>query len=68
MAAKNQTAIQSAEFEADYLNYLSSKEEVDKLLVVETVSQRNQRMARPSGPCGCDNCIPFQPPTPDFNF
>ncbi|MBX9951235.1 MAG: hypothetical protein K2Y39_18855 [Candidatus Obscuribacterales bacterium] len=67
MAANNQPAIQSTEFEVDYLNYLNSKEDREQLLVVETISRRNQPMAKPSGPCACDNCQ-FQPPTPDFKF
>lgn len=67
MSAKNPSSSQISEFESDYLNYLNSNEQLDKMLVVETISQRNQRMAKPSGPCGCDNCQ-FQPPTPDFQF
>ena len=67
MAANNQTAVQASDFEADYLNYLSSEQNREKLLVVETLSQRNQLMAKPSGPCACDGCN-FQPPTPDFKF
>ncbi|HIA50909.1 MAG TPA: hypothetical protein EYN91_02325 [Candidatus Melainabacteria bacterium] len=67
MSAKNPTVVQTAEFETDYLHYLNSNEQIDKLLVVETLSQRNQRMAKPSGPCACDGCQ-FQPPTPDFEF
>lgn len=67
MSSKIQSTSQTTEFESDYLNYLNANEQLDKMLVVETLSQRNQRMAKPSGPCACDNCQ-FQPPTPDFQF
>jgi hypothetical protein len=67
MSSKIQSTSQTTEFESDYLNYLNANEQLDKMLVVETLSQRNQRMAKPSGPCACDGCQ-FQPPTPDFQF
>jgi hypothetical protein len=68
MTVKNQANVDSFEFQQDYQNYLSSSEDMDRLLIVETLSERNQRMARPAGGCGCDGCNRVEPPIKDFQF
>lgn len=66
MSSLKNTITETADFQADYLNYLNNTD-VEKLLVVETLSQRNQKMAVPKGPCACDGCE-FVPPTPLADF
>jgi len=68
MTFKNQASVDSFEFQQDYQNYLTSSDNMERLLIVETLSERNQRQAKPAGPCACDNCGRVEPPIKDFEF
>lgn len=67
MTAEYQVSADTLEFQQDYQNYLSSSEDMDRLLIVETLSERNQRMAKPAGGCGCDGCNRVEPPIKEFH-
>lgn len=58
---------EALEFLQDYQTYLDFKQGADEALVAQTLSQQQQTVSKPSGPCACDNCT-FQPPQPDFSF
>jgi hypothetical protein len=62
-----QSIEEASDFLQDYQTYLDFKQGSDEALVAQTLSQQQQGVTKPSGPCACDNCT-FQPPQPDFSF